>query len=226
MKLKFTLSIMLLALLTACKKTTNVDVMLSTSGKLTYRLLDDSGKGMANIGISLFDNVENNQSTKVLLDTKTTNQDGQVDFGDLNPSNYLVVPDSPLVNNVRYNVQDYVQVITGTTKNREAKVSDFSGTYNFRIFNYTKNQVQPNVGILMIPSQRYLYFGTTQYYAALADYKGVTDARGQLSLKVPSDKAYTIYVYNTATGIPYSAGSMYALAKNQTSNLTFNIYEN
>jgi hypothetical protein len=226
MKLKFTLAILLLASLSACKKTTNVDVSLSTSGKLTYKIMDDSGKGMPNIRISLFDNVDKNQNTRDLLDSQISNQDGQVDFGDLNPSNYLVVPDSPVVNNVKYNVQDYVQVITGTTKNRAVKVSDFSGTYNFKIFNYNKNHVQANVGILMIPTQRYIYQDNAPHYFSLADYKGVTDANGLLTFKVPSNKEYTIYVYNTTTNIPYMVGSANILERNQTSNLTFNIYEN
>lgn len=217
---------MLLAFLTSCKKTTNVDMSLSTSGKLTYRLLDDSGKGIPNLRISLFDNIDKNLNSKVLIDSKITNQDGQVDFGDLNPSNYLVAPDSVSLNNVKYNVQDYVQVITGAAKNREVKVSDFSGTYNFKAINYNKNQGQPNVGILMIPTPSYIYLADMSQYVKLADYKGVTDAKGLLSFKVPSNKEYTIYVYNTTTNAAYMVSSFNVIERNQIFNQNYIIYEN
>jgi hypothetical protein len=225
MKFKVTLSILLLAALTACKKTTNVDVSLSTSGKLTYRLLDDAGKGLPNVKVSLYDNPDYNQVNKILLDELTTDQNGQVDFGDLNPKTYLVIPDSPMVNKIQYNIQDYIQVLTGKTKNKEIKVSDFSGTIKLKIYNYNLNRVQANVGVLLIPGQKFYYQQTVPYYINLADYKGTTDANGEISFKVPSDKGYIVYVYDVTTNKVYASGGYVAVQKDQVYSQTFSIYE-
>lgn len=226
MKFKVTLSILLLAALTACKKTTNVDISLSTSGKLTYRLLDDAGKGLPNVKVSLYDNPDYNQVGKILLDQQTTDQNGQVDFGDLNPRTYLVIPDSPMVNKIQYNVQDYIQVLTGKTKNKEVKVSDFSGTIKLKIYNYNLNRVQANVGVLLIPGQKYYYQQTVPYYINLADFKGTTNANGEISFKVPSDKSYIVYLYEVATNKVYASGGYVNVQRDQLSNSTFSIYEN
>jgi len=225
MKFKATLSILLLAALTSCKKTTNVDLSLSTSGKLTYRLLDDAGKGLPNVKVSLYDNGDLNLNIRVLLDEQRTDQNGQVDFGDLNPQNYFVVPDSPVVNNIQYNVQEYVQVLTGKTKNKEIKVSDFSGTMKFKVYNYATNRAQPNAGVVLIPGQKYSYFLTPADFSSVAEFKGLTDANGDISFKVPCDKAYIVIVYNTTTNKTYYNGGSFVVQKNRNYNQTLSFYE-
>ncbi|KKX47582.1 hypothetical protein [Sphingobacterium sp. IITKGP-BTPF85] len=120
MKLKLTFLMLLLAVLVSCKKTTNVDVSLSNSGKLSYRLTDEAGKGIPNVKLSLFDRLENYYSdNNILIDERLTDANGLVDFGDLNPKSYLIFADSAKVNNVNYIVKEYIQVVTGITKHKD-----------------------------------------------------------------------------------------------------------
>jgi len=226
MNSKLMLFILLSAVLSSCKKTTNVDVTVSTSGKLTYKLLDDSGKGMPRVKVSLFDNNPSYYSNaSILLDTRVTDENGLVDFGDLNPSNYRVYPDSPVVNNVKYNFFEHVQVITGATKHKEAKVTDYSGTFKIKLQN-TNSQAQKGIGVLLVPAQKFIYSSTVTNLIALADYKGLSDDAGMVTLKVPSDKAYTTLIYNTTTNTPYGWSNHNTVERDKTISMSFFIYPN
>lgn len=223
MKSNFTFLILFLAVLTSCKKTTNVDVKLSTSGKLSYKLSDNAGKGLPNIKVSLFDRTDNYNS--ILLDSRSTDPNGEVDFGDLNPNNYMIVADSAKVNNVAYYVQEYVQVITGANKHKEIKVTDFSGTYTMAVKG--SNNVQPlkNIGVLMIPSNKFNYSSTTAANLKYAEFSGVTNEAGLITFKIPSNKTYYVYLYNTTTNASYGYVNSVSVLKDGTVNYTANLYQ-
>ena len=225
MKLNFTLLILLLAVVTSCKKTSKVDLTLSTSGKLTYKMLDDAGKGLPNVKVSLFDYINDFGNGTILLDTRYTDQNGLVDFGDLNPKTYLIVPDSPMVNKVKYAPKEFMQVVTGKTKDKEVKVSDYSGTYNFKV-NNSGGSTFPlkNVGILMIPSNKFSYDSSAASYFAVADFKGICDDSGLVSFKVPSNKFYTIFLYNTITNASLGTVNNYTIEKDATVNMPLYVY--
>jgi len=201
MKLKLTFLMLLLAVLVSCKKTTNVDVSLSNSGKLSYRLTDEAGKGIPNVKLSLFDRLENYYSdNNILIDERLTDANGLVDFGDLNPKSYLIFADSAKVNNVNYIVKEYIQVVTGITKHKDIKVTDFSGTLKVKV-NIYNGSVLKNAGVLILPYNNFDYDNNVTKYINLADFKGITDSEGVISFKVPSDKDYWICVYNTSTNV-------------------------
>src|SRR5690606_3165249 len=108
MKLKLAYLMLLSVVFASCKKTTEVDLSISNSGKLTYKLTDASGKGLPNVKVSLYDHLDSYYaSNSILIDERRTDGNGQVDFGDLNPKSYLIVADSAKVNNVNYIVRDY-----------------------------------------------------------------------------------------------------------------------
>ena len=225
MKSKFTLLILLVAIFASCKKTTNVDVKLSTSGKLSYRLTDDAGKGLPNVKVSLFDRQDNNSNTNILLDTRLTDPNGVADFGDLNPNNYLLVADSPKVNNIAYFIQEYVQVITGGVKQREVKVTDHSGTFNVVVKSYTNpNQLLKNIGVLMIPSDKFNYSLSTAANLKVADFSGLTNADGFLTFKVPSNKRYTVFFYNSVTNAAFNYSNDILVQKGTTYSYTTGVY--
>ena len=216
---------MLLAVTTSCKKTTNVDVELSTSGKLTYKLTDDAGKGLPNVAVSLFDR-QGYYNSDVLLDKQVTDANGQVDFGDLNPSNYMLVADSAKVNNVSYNVQEWVQVITGSVKEKATKVTDFSGTLTVRVYSNNNNQPLKNIGILIIPSNKYNYSSPTSSHLKNADFSGLTNDAGLATFKIPSNKDYTVYLYNTVTNAQYNHNYNYlSIQKGSTIDHFINVYQ-
>ncbi|NQX39237.1 hypothetical protein SAMN05421820_102393 [Pedobacter steynii] len=225
MKSKFTLLILLLAIFASCKKTTNVDVKLSTSGKLSYRLTDDAGKGLPNVKVSLFDRQDNYSNTNILLDTRLTDPNGLADFGDLNPNNYLLVADSPKVNNIAYFIQEYVQVITGAVKQKEVKVTDHSGTFNIVVKSYNNpNQPLKNIGVMMIPSAKFNYSLSTVANLKVADASGLTNADGLVTFKVPSNKQYTIYLYNSVTNAVFNYNGNLLVQKGATYSYTTGVY--
>ncbi|MGQ7855987.1 hypothetical protein ACUN24_17275 [Pedobacter sp. WC2501] len=226
MKSKLTLLILLVAAFAACKKTTNVDVTLSTSGKLTYRLTDDAGKGLANVKVSLFDRTDTYYSNyNILLETRLTDPNGLADFGDLNPNNYLLVADSAKVNNVAYLVQEYVQVRTGAVKAKETKVTDYSGTFALSVRSYNNNQPLKNIGVIMIPSNKFNYASTTAANLKVADFSGVTNDAGLINFKIPSNKQYLVYLYNTVTNASYNYNNGVSVQKDATVNYLMTIYQ-
>jgi len=226
MKSKLTLLILLVAVFISCKKTTNVDVKLSTSGKLTYKLTDNAGKGLANVKVSLFDRTDTYYANyNILLETRLTDANGLADFGDLNPSNYLLVADSAKVNNVAYMVQEYVQVITGVNKAKETKATDFSGTFALTVRSYNNNNPLKNIGVVMIPSNKFNYASTTAANLKVADFSGVTNDAGLITFKIPSSKQYYVYLYNTVTNASYNYNGGVSVQKDASVYYSMNIYQ-
>lgn len=218
MKSKLSLLILLLTIFTSCKKTNDIDNTVSVTGKLTYKLLDDAGKGLPNVKIRLRD------YDQLLLDTRITDKNGLVDFGELNTGNYFVFPESPVVNNVEYLIQDYIQLVPGETKNKEVKVSDYSGKFNFVIKAYNHNNMPvENIGLLLIPLSKFVYDPLSTYFD-VADYKGVSNANGLVSFKAASDIDYIAYLYNIKTNISYGRYHNIIVRKNQTVNMPLEIF--
>ena len=224
MKSKLTLFILIFGTLTSCEKTTNVDVIVSTSGKLNYKLVDDSGKGVPNVKVSLYDILGNYASYHALIDQGTTDAEGIVDFGDLNPQTYLVRADSAIVNNVGYMVQEHVQVTTGAGKQKETKVTDFSGTLSVTVQSYNGQRLR-NIGIAVVPANRFDYRSDTNYFLRVADFKVLTDDTGTVILKIPSDKEYVLYFYNSVTNAAYNNYQHVSVQKGREYQYSTYIYQ-
>lgn len=224
MKLKLSFLTLFLAVLFSCKKTTNVDVQLSTSGKLAYKLTDDAGKAIPNVKVSLLVN-NDHYSNYVLLESRVTDSNGQADFGDLNAGNYQLLSDSARVNNVPYLVKEYVQVTAGVAKTKETKVTEFSGTFVMTVKSYNNSQPLKNVGVLLIPSNRYSYNATTANQLKAAHFSGLTNDAGVVSFnKVPSDMYHYVYIYNTVTNASYGYYGSFSVQKGATYNAIYNTY--
>lgn len=217
---------LLLALFTSCKKTTNVDVHLANSGKLIYRLVDDDGKGLPNVKVSLFDRADYYYtSSSVLLDARSTDANGKIDFGELNPSNYQLIADSAKVSRITYSVQEYIQVVPGVTKEKETKVSDHSGTFVLTVTAYNSSQPLRNIGVMMVPANKFNYSYGTSGNLASADFRGVTNESGSITFKIPSNKPYTVCVYNTVTNVVLNYNNGVAVQKDATVAFSMNLYQ-
>ncbi|APU97997.1 hypothetical protein BV902_18000 [Sphingobacterium sp. B29] len=225
MKLKLAYLMLIAIAFVSCKKTTEVEMSLSNSGKLTYKLTDANGKGLSNVKISLFDHLDSYYaSNSILIDERRTDGNGQVDFGDLNPKSYLIVADSAKVNNVNYTVRDYVQVTTGMTKNKETKVTDFSGTLVVKVTSYNTNQPAKNIGVLIIPFNNYEYEQYISKNLANAEFKGVTGENGIATLKIASGKDYVVLLYNITTLSNLNWGTT-SIQKGMTMNYFAGFYQ-
>ncbi|MNY28746.1 hypothetical protein D3C86_1627420 [compost metagenome] len=78
--------------------------------------------------------------------------------------------------------------------------------------------------MLVIPTNRFTYDLPTTSYFGVADYKGVSDAKGFVSFKVPSNKEYTLYLYNITTNVRYDSGGILSIQKDAILNSNLYIY--
>jgi len=207
MKSKIIILLWLSILISSCEKITNVtQVDGITTGKLSYKLTDDSGKGLAGMNVSLYDaetmlNASSPNPAALVIKIQT-DQEGIAHFTDLLPRNYLVTTESPIVNNVKYNPYEFVQVVADREKKKVVKVSDFSGTFNITLVS-NLDQVTPlkNVGVVIYPMYDFRpNSDNAAEFIKTAALKGVTDENGFVAIKVPSNIAFDFIVYNLANG--------------------------
>lgn len=175
------------------------------SGKLVYRLIDDTGKGLPDVAVSLFayEGVSPRYEYRVLLDKQLTDINGQIEFGDLIPAGYRILVDSAKINNVSYQIQEIVQVPAAAITHQETKVSDFSGTLSLSVHSYNDEKPMEGVGMILIPLNRIYKDETTPVYLKMADFKGTTDGLGFAKFRIPCYRQYMIHLYNLATHAAY-----------------------
>ncbi|GAA4206606.1 hypothetical protein GCM10022289_27820 [Pedobacter jeongneungensis] len=231
MKCKIMALLGLFILALSCKKITNVKLVDGVnSGKLSYKLVDDAGKGLAGIKVSLYDaQISLNTSyptPNALISTISTDQDGVANFSELLPKNYLVTADTAIVNQLRYRINEFVQVVANTDKKKSTKVSDFSGVLNLTLIS-TSDYRTPlrNVGVVAYPvNDIKLNSGNVAEIISSSALKGVTDANGFVSFRLPSNINFDFIVYNlTNRNLGYGYGS-YSVAKDIKSNTTLYSY--
>jgi len=231
MKCKIMVLFGLFILALSCKKITNVKLVDGVnSGKLSYKLVDDAGKGLAGTKVSLYDaKVVLNTSypnANALIATIRTDQDGIAYFPELLPKNYLVICDTAIVNRARYRTDEFVQVVADTEKKKSVKVSAFSGTLNLTLIS-TGDYRSPlkNVGVVAYPvNDIKLNSANVADVINSSSLKGVTDASGLVSLKLPSNIPFDFIVYNlTNRNLGYGYGN-YSVAKDTKSNMTLYSY--
>lgn len=186
----------------SCEKATNVRLVEGEgSGKLSYRLVDGSGAGLPGIRVGVYKIQHHSGGTyfdpSSLLDTMRTDKDGMAVFPMLGPANYLVVPDSPKVNNVLYNIREFVQVVAGKEKKKVTKVPDFSGT--LKVFlKSSLDYITPirGMGIALIPYNPLIVRpNNLKELLDGATIRGVTDQEGIASIRIPADISYRVLIY-------------------------------
>ena len=179
--------ILLLVVFTSCKKNTD------TGGKLSYKLLDDARKGLPNVKVFLFEDLGNFSNTQIPLKTAVTDKNGLVLFTNLDSKKYLVVADSAFVNKVRYQIQDPVQASAGTLQSKEVRVSDFSGYFNITVKTLDSEIPLENMNVVAVPYEsKYFNVENIDGIIDAAASKGISDNKGLVTIKVPSNIKYSI----------------------------------
>lgn len=213
MKSKIILLLGLSVLTASCKKITNITLVDGiNTGKLSYKLNDDSGKGLVGVKVSIY-NLEfggrnANLDPRALVNTTLTNHDGIAYFTDLLPQAYRVTTDSPIVNQIKYRTEQYVQVVADTEKSRTIKVSEFSGILNIKVTSRDGVSSLENLTVLAFPIDDLKpNANNIQAIIKASNFKGVTDTIGTVSIKIPSNIPYDLVVYNPTNGnINYGDG--------------------
>lgn len=225
MKCKIILLLGLAILTTSCEKITNVKLVDGVNtGKLSYKLNDDSGKGLVGVRVSVYDTESNfaRPNPDGLIGTVLTDQEGIAYFSDLLPKNYLVIADSPKVNNIRYYINEFVQIVADTEKKRSIKVSEFSGILNVRLLSHFDYKTPiKNMGVAVHPFNGVqLNSNNVADVVQATTLKGVTDENGFVSIKVPSNIDFNFIVYNlTNRNIGWGFGT-YEVRKDEKNVIT------
>jgi len=211
----------LLLVFPSCEKITNIRYVDSPStGKLSYKVVDDGGKGIPKVKVSVYLNDRFSDLTllddRSIVDSLRTDADGVAIFSDLTPGNYKVVTDSPVVNRVKYNSREIVQVVADREKKKTTRVSDFYGTLKINIISQV-NYVTPLKDIQVFATSMPLDPAAANIQAILdaAPIHGITDENGGIKLKIPSNITYYLTTYNPKTKARSSWNQGKAIQKNE-----------
>jgi len=219
MKYKIMLLVGLCVIIVSCKKITNVKIADSAStGKLSYQVLDDSGKGLPGVKVSVYNTEENSsgiyyEPSKV-VDTLRTNADGIASFLSLFPANYLIVTDSPAVNKVKYNTREFAQVVAGLDKKKVVKASDHSGYLKVTLMS-SQDYATPlkNMGIAAVPYPMVMTSRDIRGVLDAALISGITNENGFAAIKIPANIRYMLIVYSLNKGVISYLNDYYEVVK-------------
>jgi hypothetical protein len=188
--------------LVSCEKITNMRYVDSpATGNLNYKVVDDSGRGISRVKVSVYLNDRFSDFTyldnRFIVDSVRTNADGMAIFSDLLPGNYKVTTDSPVVNNIKYVPREIVQVVADKEKKKVMKVSDFYGNLKITMQSMTDHST-PLKDIQVVATPMPLNIAAANIKALIdgAYIQGTTNENGVVTLKIPSNIMYYITMYN------------------------------
>ena len=227
MKSKIILFVLLMVLVASCKKKDPDPIpepkpdpgSTKTLGSLVYKIVDDQGKGMRGIIVTMY-----RDDFKTFMQNRTTDENGLVNFGVLDPVGYAIAIDSPTVNNIKYSPRERVKIVAGKDTKRELKVSDFSGTHTINVISDDINADAKDINVFLIPPNKYPYLTLTSVQK-LAEFNSTTNSQGSVSFKIPSNKSYRVILYNTATKkiLNDYGNEEFTVGKDSTQSVTLHI---
>jgi hypothetical protein len=205
-----TLFILSVILFTTCQKSNDLTVTLKQSGILKIQLTDKNNNPLVGNKVKLYTNFAyslsgNQQSYDLLYDTKTTDANGSVDFGELNQGIYVVVSEKVKVGNISYNVMKPVQLVTGNSNSLAINPEDYVGKITLKVYmsdNYSSGSYSPvsNANVVLVNYDDFVDSMTHQEILAKAAVTGQTDTHGKVVFeKAPANFDYKAYVYYTDT---------------------------
>lgn len=206
-------------LLFACKKTTNVNLVDSPdTGQLKYKIVDYAGLGVPEVTVLLYKadhllhiNFLNPERAAARL---KTDQNGVAAFSDLSPDNYLIIADSAMSNRMTYKIREHIQVVAGIVKEKETKASDFSASLNLTIISKRDHRTPVNnFRIAAVTADPATFTGDLNELVNNSAVRGITNAQGFVTLKIPSEITCFLVFYNgdRAFFAPYPTYSFYRL---------------
>lgn len=211
----------------SCEKTTNIHFVDSpATGKLNYTLVDDSGKGLSEVKVSIYRNDASFDvdflEPRFLVDSLKTNADGTAIFSDLVPGDYKLIADSLMVNNVKYNSREMVQVVAGKEKKRVTKASEFTASLNITVISKADYRTPlKDIKVVATPFPLNSTAANIRSTINAAYFHGVSNAKGFVSLKIPSSIPYYLTAYNPYTNSISPSNEGYIIRKNGSYTLYF-----
>jgi hypothetical protein len=221
LKCRYLLLVAFIFFFGSCEKITNIHFVDSpATGKLNYKIVDDAGKGLSKVKVAVYRNdVVSNVNffeQKFLVDTLRTDGDGVAIFSDLVPGDYKLIADSPMVNNVKYNIREMVQVVAGKEKKKVTNPSEFTAVLD--IYVTSQHDYRTLLKDIQVVATPYPLNSTSANIRSTingAYFHGTTNGNGFVSLKIPSNIYYYITTYNPQTSSISTSRDGLMLFKNQ-----------
>ncbi|QMV66994.1 hypothetical protein HS960_04705 [Sphingobacterium paramultivorum] len=221
MKVYFFIVLTLLIATASCEKEVVVKLAEGEiTGKLNYKLTDDTGKGLSGLKVYIY-NPGSKQDPNSPIDSAITSSVGEVNFTDLLPNNYQLKTDSIKLNNNDYSVDEYVQITAGIERKKTTKVTDFSGTLIIRLLSYETRTPIQDQGVVAFPVNKiHVTSDNIADVVKSSTLKGLTDKNGYVSLKVPANQIFDFIVHHKTYGNYGWGFGSYQVAKGKTLNIT------
>ncbi|MDR3010980.1 MAG: hypothetical protein LBV59_23840 [Sphingobacterium sp.] len=221
MKGIFFIVLTLLIATVSCKKEVVVKLVEGeVTGKLNYKLTDDTGKGLPGLKVYIY-NPGSKQASNSLIDSAITNSVGEVYFTDLLPNNYQLKTDFIKLNNNDYSIDEYVQITAGIERKKTTKVTDFSGTLIIQLLSYQSSIPIQDQGVVAFPVNKiYVTSNNVAEVVKSSTLKGLTNKSGYVSLKVPANQSFDFIVHHKIYGNYGWGFGSYQVAKDKMVNIT------
>lgn len=194
------ISVLIIAALTltffnSCTKQDEITVNLVQQGNLQVKFVDNNNNPLTDVKVAL----NLGMYSSMEYDTKLTDAEGLVDFGELLNGMYYIGSEDIEIAGRKYNVIKPIQVTTGLKETIIINVEEFVGDVELTInsiIGYSDIDVVANVNVVLFPVEEYSNELTHSDIINGAYSSGVTDEEGKLSLEnVPAYTNYLVYVY-------------------------------
>ena len=216
----------LIMIMASCVKEQSCDCppVNVSSANVTMKIVDNNQQVISGASIDIF----SAESSSQVIFNCITEESGICDAGKILEGQYGYII-TKQVENRRYTVKEYFQVISGDDKTIEVNPYTNVGTAKIRIVD-TQGEPIPYISVALIPHPN--YSNVDDYFDDLLEeayFIGIADAEGKVVFEnVPAYSYYsheysiTAYQSSTEWDYPTSNNSFY-LGKNQTVNETIRI---
>ncbi len=191
-------SMSFIVLFFSCSKDESLEVILKQSGNLSATLKQKDGTPISDEVVYLYD-------FNTQMDSKKTDANGNVNFGECLEGYYKLVVEDIDVNNVTYSINQQIQVISGSSKNIELIPEDYVGSVTFKALERNVNDdekyiYEPLSGVtaFIISSEDYsLYSYDINELLIHTIVQGITAENGEVEIEnIPANQNFVIVYFH------------------------------
>jgi hypothetical protein len=220
---------------TSCQKD-QITVNLKQSGSISVQIADSTGKKYSKIKVSLYSTTiisssSSSYSSSLLIDRQSTDDNGHINFGELNAGTYTLASDTVKIGNKKYLMMKPFQVISGSSKNVVLNPMEYVGTIKLSLTIYSSSlyDIIPALSSIKVALINY-----RDYNSSLSRQKVIqravaiqnSDASGNVIFNnIPSNFNYYAYAYiNNTDTIGSWYNSTFYVDKDGTYSTNWQIY--
>ena len=200
------LSFLVVTFLWSCSEDSEMTVILKESGELKIELLQN-GTPITETMVYLLPQMSMKirkvdlTNIEYAIDMKKTDEDGMVDFGEVNAGNYVIVTGGVVIGSLVYLPERTVQVISDAKKTYTIDVLDYVGSISITVntYNIGTSVWEPASGYkvaIVLEEDTYLSLPVEDLIDLAIDEK-ITGVSGIVTFDLPSGYWYSAIVYTT-----------------------------